>query len=120
MTTLTPRNKRIALLCAISFLNLSIVTLGSEMKETDITSTKQNKIKIKDFAFAPATIKVGVGEALTWTNNDNFTHTVKVDGREDHKVGRGDSVSITFDRPGSYHYICTLHSKDMDGTVIVT
>ncbi len=45
---------------------------------------------------------------------------MKVDGQEDHKVGRGDSVSITFDKPGSYHYVCTLHSKDMDGTVIVT
>ena len=35
-------------------------------------------------------------------------------------VGRGDSVSITFDKPGRYDYICTLHSKDMHGTVIVT
>jgi plastocyanin len=30
------------------------------------------------------------------------------------------SVAIKFDKPGSYHYVCTLHSKDMDGTVVVT
>jgi plastocyanin len=74
----------------------------------------------KSYRFSPKTIEINAGQTVTWTNNDNFTHTVKVDGREDHKVGRGDSVSITFEKPGSYHYVCTLHSKDMDGTVIVT
>ena len=74
----------------------------------------------KSYRFDPGTIKIKAGDTVTWTNNDNFTHTVKVDGQDDHKVGRGDSVSITFDKPGSYHYVCTLHSKDMDGTVIVT
>ena len=52
---------------------------------------------------------------VTWTNDDNFTHTVQVDGQDDHKVERGKSVSITFDKPGTYHYVCTLHSQDMDG-----
>jgi len=35
-------------------------------------------------------------------------------------TGFGDSVSIKFDKPGSYHHVSTLHSKDMDGTVVVT
>jgi plastocyanin len=74
----------------------------------------------KSYRFDPKTIEIKAGDTVTWTNNDNFTHTVKVDGQGDHKVGRGDSVSIKFDKPGSYHYVCTLHSKDMDGTVVVT
>lgn len=73
----------------------------------------------KSYRFAPKTIEIKAGQTVTWTNNDNFTHTVKVDGQDDHKVGRGDSVSITFDKVGTYHYVCTLHSKDMHGTVIV-
>ena len=44
---------------------------------------------------------------------------MQVDGQEDHKVERGDSVSISFDKPGTYTYVCTLHSRDMDGEVIV-
>ncbi|MDX6489836.1 MAG: hypothetical protein QOD43_81, partial [Gaiellaceae bacterium] len=67
----------------------------------------------------PKTIEIKAGQTVTWTNNDNFTHTVKVGGQDDHKVGRGDSVSIKFDKPGTYHYVCTLHSHDMHGTVIV-
>jgi plastocyanin len=73
----------------------------------------------KSYRFDPKTIEIKAGQTVTWTNNDNFTHTVKVDGQDDHKVGRGDSVSITFDKPGTYHYVCTLHSHDMHGTVIV-
>jgi plastocyanin len=73
----------------------------------------------KSYRFDPKTIEIKAGQTVTWTNNDNFTHTVKVDGQEDRKVGRGASVSITFAKAGTYHYVCTLHSKDMHGTVIV-
>jgi plastocyanin len=73
----------------------------------------------KSYRFDPKTIEIKAGHTVTWTNNDNFTHTVKVGGQDDHKVGRGDSVSIKFDKPGTYHYVCTLHSHDMHGTVIV-
>jgi len=72
----------------------------------------------KSYRFDPKRIEVDAGSSVTWTNDDNFTHTVQVDG-DDHKVERGKSVSITFDKPGTYHYVCTLHSHDMDGEVIV-
>jgi plastocyanin len=74
---------------------------------------------VKSYRFDPKTIEVEAGDTVTWTNEDNFTHTVEVDGQEDHKVGKGESVEIAFDEPGTYHYVCTLHSQDMDGTVIV-
>jgi len=73
----------------------------------------------KSYRFDPHTIEIDAGQTVTWTNDDNFTHTVQVDGQEDHKVGKGESLSIEFEKPGSYHYVCTLHSHDMDGTVIV-
>ena len=64
-------------------------------------------------------VEVASGSTVTWTNDDNFTHTVQVDERDDHEVGQGERVSITFDRAGTYHYVCTLHRRDMDGEVIV-
>jgi plastocyanin len=73
----------------------------------------------KSYVFEPKVIQIDAGETVTWTNDDNFTHTVQVDGQEDHKVEQGESVSIDFDTPGTYHYVCTLHEKDMDGEVIV-
>jgi plastocyanin len=73
----------------------------------------------KSYVFEPKTIEVEAGATVTWTNDDNFTHTVQVDGQEDHKVEQDESVSIAFDTPGTYHYVCTLHRQDMDGEVIV-
>jgi plastocyanin len=91
---------------------------GSTGSSEPVATTKVSMAK--SYRFDPGTIEIEAGDTVTWTNNDNFTHTVKVDGQDDHRVGRGDSVSITFDKPGTYHYVCTLHSKDMDGTVIVS
>ena len=73
----------------------------------------------KSYRFEPKVIEVEAGDTVTWRNDDNFTHTVQVDGREDHEVEQGESFEIAFDEPGTYHYVCTLHRQDMDGTVIV-
>jgi plastocyanin len=74
---------------------------------------------VKSYRFDPKVIEIESGDTVTWTNEDNFTHTVQVEGQEDHKVEQGESVEIRFDEPGTYDYVCTLHSQDMDGTVIV-
>ena len=73
----------------------------------------------KSYRFDPDVIEISAGDTVTWTNNDNFTHTVRVESQPDHKVGRGDSVEIEFGEPGTYDYVCTLHSHDMHGQVIV-
>jgi plastocyanin len=74
---------------------------------------------VKSYRFDPKTIEVQAGDTVTWTNEDNFTHTVEVEGQGDHQVAPGERVSIEFDEPGTYDYVCTLHRHDMDGTVIV-
>jgi plastocyanin len=74
---------------------------------------------VKSYRFDPKVIEIRAGDTVTWTNEDNFTHTVEVDGQEDHEVEQGESFSITFEEPGTYHYVCTLHRQDMDGEVIV-
>jgi len=89
---------------------------GSESSEP-VETTKVTMAK--SYVFEPTAIEIEAGASVTWTNEDNFTHTVQVDGQDDHKVERGESVSLTFDTPGTYHYVCTLHSQDMDGEVIV-
>jgi plastocyanin len=105
---------------ALSVLAATVIVAGcgGTGSSAPVATTKVSMAK--SYRFDPKAIEIKAGATVTWTNNDNFTHTVKVDGQEDHKVGRGDSVSITFAKPGTYHYVCTLHSKDMHGTVIVT
>ena len=75
----------------------------------------------KSYRFSPAVIEVKAGTTVTWRNDDNFTHDVKLlpDG-ETHVVRPGESVQIKFDQPGTYDYICTFHATDMKGKVVVT
>ena len=89
---------------------------GSESSEPVATT---DVAMAKSYRFDPKAVEIQAGQRVTWTNEDNFTHTVQVDGQDDHKVERGESISIAFETPGSYHYVCTLHSQDMDGEVIV-
>ena len=63
------------------------------------------------------------GTRVTWTNHDNFTHTVRLIDQGNRVVGTmspGQSVTFTFSRPGTYRYDCSLHPQDMHGSVIVT
>jgi plastocyanin len=120
MTTLAIRNKRIALLCAISFLNLSIVALGGEMK-SEATNTKQNKIEIKDFAFNPQTLTVKSGEKITWINRDEEPHTVvsvEKQWKKSTALDTDQEFTITAGAPGTYTYFCSVHPK-MTGTIVV-
>src|SRR5258707_4695243 len=121
MTTLTLRNKKMALLCAISFLNLSIFALAGQMKDMDSTSDKQNRIEIKDFAFNPQTITVKSGEKVTWINRDEEPHTIVSVGKQFKKSTALDTdqeFTITAGAPGTYEYFCSVHPK-MTGTIVV-
>jgi plastocyanin len=71
------------------------------------------------YQFDPAVIQVVAGTSVTWTNNDHFTHSVKVQDGSDHVIRPGENVSISFDKAGEYPYVCTFHAQDMKGKVIV-
>ena len=105
--------------CAAPLATIVVVAAGCGGSGSSEPVATTEVAMAKSYRFDPKTIEIEAGDRVTWTNEDNFTHTVQVDGQEDHKVERGESVSIAFDTPGTYHYVCTLHSNDMDGEVIV-
>ena len=77
----------------------------------------------KSYKFEPAIITVKTGTTVTWTNHDDFPHTVQVlAGAPDstQTLGIGKSVTLTFDQPGTVYYHCSLHPAQMKGEVVVT
>lgn len=78
------------------------------------------KVTIAGFAFSPSTLEVKVGATVTWTNNDNMTHTVVADDGsfKSDALDQGASFSFTFDKAGSYAYHCGIHSS-MKATITV-
>lgn len=75
----------------------------------------------RSYKFAPADIVVNVGTTVTWTNSDQFTHSIRLlDGNT--VIGLihpGEKVTHLFDKAGTYRYDCSLHPQNMKGTVTV-
>jgi len=74
----------------------------------------------------PPDVTVGVGETVTWSNDDTAAHTVTSGSAADGPDGVFDSslfmagaeFSHTFDEAGTFEYFCMVHPW-MAGTVIV-
>ena len=96
---------------------LLLAACGRQEDGTPVPTTRVTMAK--SYRFEPHVISIRAGQTVTWTNDDNFTHSVQVDGRPDHTVKPGHRVSIAFSTPGRYHYVCRLHRRDMDGEIVV-
>ena len=83
------------------------------------TLVSNNTIRIKNFAFYPASITVKVGSTVLWVNQDYDSHRILFADKVDSNVLVPDqSFSRKFDQAGTYRYSCTIHPT-MQGTVIV-
>ena len=74
----------------------------------------------RDFMFGPASLTVSAGSTVTWTNKDDEPHTVVSDTAlfRSGALDTDESFSFRFDKPGTYHYACSIHPR-MVGTIIV-
>jgi plastocyanin len=74
----------------------------------------------RDFMFAPLSLSVTAGSTVTWTNKDDEPHTVVSDSGlfRSAAMDTNESFSFRFDKPGTYHYACSIHPR-MVGTIVV-
>ncbi len=77
---------------------------------------------IDNFTFTPAILTVTAGTVVTWTNQDDIPHTIVMPDPahpvKSPALDTDDHFTITFARPGTYRYFCSLHPH-MQGTVVV-
>jgi len=95
------------------------------------------EVGMGSISFIPATITINAGEQVVWKNTSMYYHNVVDDpGRALNRVDvsfpsgasafgsallqPGGTFYHTFDKPGTYHYVCVVHeTSGMKGTVIV-
>ncbi len=95
------------------------------------------EVGMGSMSFVPATITINAGEQVVWKNTSTYYHNVVDDpGRAINRVDvsfpsgttafgsallqPGGTFYHTFDKPGTYHYVCVVHETGgMRGTVIV-
>jgi plastocyanin len=77
-------------------------------------------ITVKDFMFSPTPLTVKAGTTVTWTNMDDEPHTAVSDTGlfKSGGMDTNESFSFKFDKPGTYHFTCSIHPR-MVGTVVV-
>jgi plastocyanin len=78
---------------------------------TAAAAASTDKVAIADFAFDPETITVDAGTKVTWANSDDAIHTATADDGsfDTGDLDKGDSKSITLEKPGTYAYFCRFH-----------
>ncbi len=87
------------------------------------SSTAAAKVTIKDYMFEPMSLKIKVGDTVTWTNMDSVHHNVVADSPSTSSpngplIGQGESYSFKFTKAGTYSFHCQPHPY-MHGTIVV-
>lgn len=114
---------------ALGFLLVALVVLvgcsGSDAGSGATTTSESadagsDVVSMIDISYQPQTLTIKAGDTVTWVNEDSVSHNaVAEDGSWRTDVfGKGGSGPVTFDAPGTYPYVCTLHAA-MKGTIIV-
>src|SRR5262245_53464914 len=101
---------------------VSLVWSGAEAAQPHASAPAlaSAEIKIYNFTFEPAELKVPVGTTVTWINRDDIPHAVvHTDKAFKSKVlDTDDKFSFTFTKSGAFPYFCSIHPK-MTGKVVV-
>lgn len=94
----------------------------------DLTKMGEEIVNITQLGFSPQKIRVSAGTKVTWVNNDDTVHYINTDSHPAHTyfpkqnsqaLAKGDSYSVTFEKPGIYPYHCSAHATTMTGEILV-
>jgi plastocyanin len=92
---------------------------GSASAPTSVDSLEV-LVSIFDFRYSPGNVSVPRGAEVTWVNDDKAQHTAteRSSQWDTGALSEGESRAVTFTRPGTYSYYCTIHPY-MEGTITV-
>jgi plastocyanin len=82
------------------------------------TAATNHNVTIQAMKFAPADLKVALGDTVTFTNMDNAPHTGTArDGSfETGRLSRNQSAKVTIAAAGDHAYFCKVHPS-MKGVI---
>jgi amicyanin len=115
------RNVAVAFLLVGTVAACGSSSSGGSPAPGSASSGSGHTVAIKGFKFDPSTLTVKAGTKVTFTNDDTTPHTATSSGSPTINSGnlsKGQAYTVTFTKPGTYNYICTIHPF-MHGTVIV-
>jgi plastocyanin len=104
------------------FAVLRAVALSSILMSPAVNAGAPGDVQvvIKDFMFHPTNVTIKAGATMTWVNRDEEPHTVTSDTGlfRSGALDTNDTFVFKFDKPGTYHFLCSIHPQ-MVGTIVV-
>jgi plastocyanin len=103
--------------CAAAVL---LTACGGSSDSDGTTGGGGGAVSIRDFAYAPADLNVSEGSTVQFTNEDSTEHTATAPGGafDTGPIGKGQTKSVTLEKPGTFSYVCSFHPF-MHGTITV-
>ena len=98
----------------------SAAAIPSAYAETTVSLPEGTSVpgcEVSDACYTPSSVNVGVGETVTWSNDDTAAHTVTSGTAADGPDGifdsslfaAGTTFSHTFEEEGAFDYFCMVH-----------
>ena len=113
--------RRLCLFALVVLGPVSLAACGGDDRERTIspaTGDAATTVSVDDMAFSPKTVEIPAGEAVVWVWVGRAVHDVVFDDGPASRKQASSTWQRAFERPGSFHYVCTLH-PNMRGTVVV-
>ncbi len=74
---------------------------------------------LTSYHWKPSKVTIGKGQKVHFNSNSNAAHNVTFHSLHKHsKTGASETCSLRFKKPGTYHFVGTVHG--FKGKVIVT
>ena len=104
--------KRLAILAALSSVGLtvSLAPARSQGTNSNAASTVALTVHIRDLSYKPDTVNLHVGDTVMFVNDDEVRHDVTGDVLKSGDLDRGKSWRYTFEKSGTYTYVCSYHA----------
>lgn len=111
----------VATALAIVAFGLALAGIRGEIASAGGTAeaSRASTVKIDGFAYRPATLTIGRGSKVVFSNHDGVTHTATRGGSfTTGRIKPGKAASITFNQRGTFRYHCLIHPR-MKGKIVV-
>lgn len=99
---------------------MQVIHFRTAAAESMAAPIRTYTVNIANFDFAPGNLDIAAGDRVTFINQDEIKHTATSDSGlfDSGLLGKGESFTYTFDKPGAYPYHCIPHPM-MKGTITV-
>ena len=116
------RRLALATVAAIAIASLAGLRAAAGQSATDpaATASRAASERIANFSFRPTPLTVGAGTRVVFSNDDGTAHTATQNGGgfDTGRIKPGKAAAVTFKRPGTYLFHCSIHPF-MKGKIVV-